>query len=331
MQWFGFVLLATVSQAAVLPTKSVNEQENDIPVPNLTSLIAEDPFAFKLGWEPVKSDAADPILGYKVKIWEQPKRKVYKYETVDGIKELVEEYAPAKFPMTSDAPDFEPKEVVIVKADKHEAKGKNMNQGVIYEFRVQAFTKNGDGPLSAPMRLQFQKPKNDDHKRDIGIGVTWEPVYSPSSNPVVGYKVKVWEQQTGIVYEYIMIDGVLQLVEREVLVPFFCVLLLVAVAKASVLKTAEDIPAPHLLRLVSLDPPGFKIEWNPVKSKDEADPVIGYKVKIWEQQSVKTYNYETVDGIPTLVQQSALNPVRVLAYSKNFEGQLSNGMRIKLE
>ncbi|RVE45048.1 hypothetical protein evm_010305 [Chilo suppressalis] len=156
-----------LTEAAVLPTKSVNEQENDIPVPNLTSLIAEDPFAFKLGWEPVKSDAADPILGYKVKIWEQPKRKVYKYETVDGIKELVEEYAPAKFPMTSDAPDFEPKEVVIVKADKHEAKGKNMNQGVIYEFRVQAFTKNGDGPLSAPMRLQFQKPKNDDHKRDM--------------------------------------------------------------------------------------------------------------------------------------------------------------------
>ncbi|RVE40075.1 hypothetical protein evm_015275 [Chilo suppressalis] len=94
---------------------------------------------------------------------------------------------------------------------------------------------------------------------------------------------------------------------------FFCVLLLVAVAKASVLKTAEDIPAPHLLRLVSLDPPGFKIEWNPVKSKDEADPVIGYKVKIWEQQSVKTYNYETVDGIPTLVQQSALNPFPLLS------------------
>ncbi|RVE45047.1 hypothetical protein evm_010304 [Chilo suppressalis] len=69
-----------------------------------------------------------------------------------------------------------------------------------------------DLPAPRLVRLTTLNPR--------GIGVTWEPVYSPSSNPVVGYKVKVWEQQTGIVYEYIMIDGVLQLVEREVLVPF---------------------------------------------------------------------------------------------------------------
>ncbi|CAG9795415.1 unnamed protein product [Diatraea saccharalis] len=146
----------------------------------------------------------------------------------------------------------------------------------------------------------------------------------------------------------------------------FYVLLLVAAATSSILKAPEDIPAPRLLRLEALDPPGFRVEWNPVKSKDESDPVIGYKVKVWEQQSIKVYNYEVIDGVNMLVEQtilsefprddvpeweptvlmveSAANPaaqynnvkvgvqyeIRVQAYSNKYEGALSDAMRIKI-
>jgi hypothetical protein len=61
---------------------------------------------------------------------------------------------------------------------------------------------------------------------------------------------------------------------------FLYVLLLVAVSQASILKNHElrDIPAPTLLGVTTLHPPGFKVEWKPVESNDPDEPVLGYKV-----------------------------------------------------
>ncbi|CAG9795416.1 unnamed protein product [Diatraea saccharalis] len=158
MQWLCFLLMVAVSYASVPTTRLVKKTDGVIPSPVLISLTAIDPTGFKLRWQPIKGAIANSILGYKVKIWEQPLEKVYKYETLNGVKVLVEKYTTAKFPLESQVPGFEPVNVILTQADEREAIGQNLRVGLIYEFRVQAFTNDGDGPLSAPMRLKFSLP-----------------------------------------------------------------------------------------------------------------------------------------------------------------------------
>ncbi|XP_028165410.1 uncharacterized protein LOC114356437 isoform X1 [Ostrinia furnacalis] len=138
-----------------------------VPAPTLLRItLVDDPkMGFVVDWTPVASnDAADPILGYKMKVWEQPKIKTYKYETINGVKTLVEEYAPGKFPANNEVPTNKPREIVI-QGDKTSARFEGIETGVLYEVRVQAFTKNIQGPLSQPMRVEINN--DNDRKKDV--------------------------------------------------------------------------------------------------------------------------------------------------------------------
>ncbi|XP_022825400.1 uncharacterized protein LOC111355624 [Spodoptera litura] len=125
------------------------------------------------------------------------------------------------------------------------------------------------------------------------------------------------------------------------------------------------LSAPHLIRVNIIDPPAIEMTWNKIESADVADPVIGYKVKVWEVQNITNTLFVVVhgnveeivkteeqgidllselDGAPDEIQVPAdvttavyrkvkldiTYEVRVQAYTKLEDGPLSDPVRVKL-
>ncbi|KAJ0179060.1 hypothetical protein K1T71_005835 [Dendrolimus kikuchii] len=133
------------------------------------------------------------------------------------------------------------------------------------------------------------------------------------------------------------------------------------------MRREEYLPAPLIKSLSAIDPAGFQVEWTRVDSYDDMDPVLGYKVKIWEVCD-KRLLYDKADGAVMLAKRdtrfsqalesrripdsepfviilpgfertrtkvsniklNVLYEVRVLAYTRTMDGPLSQPTRIKL-
>ncbi|KAL0882058.1 hypothetical protein ABMA27_000639 [Loxostege sticticalis] len=161
-----FLLFVAANQAFVARER---REAQDIPAPTLirVTLVDDPSLAFKVDWTPVSTpEGSEPVVGYKLKVWEQEKIKTYKYELVNGVKTLVEEYAPAKFPNPDQIPTHKPRDILVYGADKTTAQVDGIEAGVTYEARVLAFNKNGDGPLSGPVRIEVS-PKDHDRQKDV--------------------------------------------------------------------------------------------------------------------------------------------------------------------
>ncbi|XP_035438666.2 uncharacterized protein LOC118268327 [Spodoptera frugiperda] len=143
-------------------------------------------------------------------------------------------------------------------------------------------------------------------------------------------------------------------------------LVLVSLCQALPLDSkAGLLSAPHLLRVNIIDPPAIEMTWNKIESADAKDPVIGYKVKVWEVQNTTNTLFVVVDGnveelvkaeepaidllselggspdeiqVPAdvttavyrKVKMDITYEVRVQAYTKLENGPLSDPVRVKL-
>ncbi|XP_063532895.1 uncharacterized protein LOC134743430 [Cydia strobilella] len=138
-----------------------------LPRPDLLVLTALDPPSLEVEWAPVKhDDLSEPILGYKVKVWELPPVKTYKYEVVGGVKTLVQEEIPPKISDADTPPEKDGREIVVHGPQASKTKVPSIKLNVIYEVRVRAFSARRDGPLSTHMRVQLM----DDKKKENDIG-----------------------------------------------------------------------------------------------------------------------------------------------------------------
>ncbi|XP_047984176.1 uncharacterized protein LOC125224769 isoform X2 [Leguminivora glycinivorella] len=143
------------------------QKAKTLPRPNLLLLTALDPLSLEVEWEPVKQDdPSEPILGYKVLVWQLQPVKKYKYEIINGVKTLVQEMVPptigdADTPLEKDA-----MEIVVQGPQGSKTRVPSIKLNVIYEVRVRAFSARRDGPLSSHMRVQIM----DDKKSENDIG-----------------------------------------------------------------------------------------------------------------------------------------------------------------
>ncbi|XP_061711554.1 uncharacterized protein LOC133520875 isoform X2 [Cydia pomonella] len=143
------------------------QKTKNLPRPDLLVLTALDPPSLEVEWAPVKhDDPSEPILGYKVKVWELPPVKTYKYEVVDGVKTLVQEEMPPKIGDADTPPEKDAREILVRGPQTSKTKVPSIKLNVIYEVRVRAFSARRDGPLSTHMRVQLM----DDKKADTDIG-----------------------------------------------------------------------------------------------------------------------------------------------------------------
>ncbi|KAL4705821.1 hypothetical protein ACJJTC_017798 [Scirpophaga incertulas] len=151
MKYLVLCLIVAASHAGVLK----DEESKNIPRANLQRLIAIDPPGFIVEWLPVESmDPGEPVIGYKVKVWEQQSKKSYSYQNVDGENKLVEKDILEKLPK-NDIPSFAPIELDVKGADTTSIEYKNIKRGIEYEVRVQAYSSKGRGPLSGEMTIQL--------------------------------------------------------------------------------------------------------------------------------------------------------------------------------
>ncbi|XP_063824444.1 uncharacterized protein LOC135074066 [Ostrinia nubilalis] len=165
MKCLYFFFSVAVTQGFVT---RVTREVKGIPAPTLAHIdLIDDPgLAFIVHWTPVASpDGADPVLGYKVKVWEKPKVSTFEYEALSGAKRLVDKLAPVKLLHSSQEPKFKPREIVVNGADKSTAMCEGIETETPYEVRVQAFSRAGDGALSQPLMVQICK--DCDSKRNL--------------------------------------------------------------------------------------------------------------------------------------------------------------------
>ncbi|XP_045765305.1 uncharacterized protein LOC123867350 isoform X2 [Maniola jurtina] len=78
------------------------------------------------------------------------------------------------------------------------------------------------------------------------------------------------------------------------LLPYF--LLCVISVQGLPLQNTEDIPEINIYRLHTFDPAGFSITWEPIKTRNESNPIIGIKVKVWKTPCVMSTVYKITDG-----------------------------------
>ncbi|XP_049869655.1 contactin-like [Pectinophora gossypiella] len=155
MKCLYFILFVAVAQGFVLENERVKRAS--LKAPSLRQLTAIDPAGFQVDWTPVTSgDPADPVTGYKIKVWELPNKKIY--QLIDGVMTLVDEEPPT---LTDDIPTSKPHEYIT---DKTTFVVKNLKRNVFYETRVQAYTKSTEGPLSNPWRIKLTEDK---HAKDF--------------------------------------------------------------------------------------------------------------------------------------------------------------------
>ncbi|XP_039750165.1 uncharacterized protein LOC120626615 [Pararge aegeria] len=145
-------------------------------------------------------------------------------------------------------------------------------------------------------------------------------------------------------------------------------LLLIAVMIQGLLggSTAEGIPEITVGHFRILDPSGFRIRWFPIEVKNDTDPIIGIKIKVWRTPcEIRTYKHHKDNKIFEVVKSEHLKfnrttvpqelpeneyivkpdevslsvpyidpevwyHVRMLAFTKTSEGPLSSPIQFKI-
>ncbi|CAH2211435.1 jg22126, partial [Pararge aegeria aegeria] len=81
-----------------------------------------------------------------------------------------------------------------------------------------------------------------------------------------------------------------------------CYLLLsVTVSGLKLQRSSEDIPEVHLNLLHLLDPSGFSVTWDPIKTRNESNTILGIKVKAWKTPCVVKTVYKVSDRLTKIV------------------------------
>ncbi|XP_045495907.1 uncharacterized protein LOC123694501 isoform X1 [Colias croceus] len=167
----------------------------EIDVPKIFSVSALDPVGFFIKWTVVSSNSRDPVLGYKIRLWEvkvdsQGYLKLVNGEEMPGLlledrpleirlwkveedsqgylnllngeetPGLLYESKPLE-PMDKDkAPKGEPREEIVYNVDTRKAKIYNVKYNTLYEIRILAYKKDQEGPISEPARVKIMKGGN---------------------------------------------------------------------------------------------------------------------------------------------------------------------------
>ncbi|XP_045495908.1 uncharacterized protein LOC123694501 isoform X2 [Colias croceus] len=131
----------------------------EIDVPKIFSVSALDPVGFFIKWTVVSSNSRDPVLGYKIRLWEvkvdsQGYLKLVNGEEMPGL--LLED-RPLEPVDKVKPPKGQPREVIINDVSTEKAKIYNVKYNTLYEIRILAYKNDQEGPMSEPARVKIMK------------------------------------------------------------------------------------------------------------------------------------------------------------------------------
>ncbi|CAK1544894.1 unnamed protein product [Leptosia nina] len=149
-----FVLLS------LLISISEGREGRYLDAPEVKSVSLVEPEGLYVQWSPVTQRQDDPVIGYKIRIWEIPESSDTEIQLINANKfpgVIRDEKVQQTFSMNNSNPatreviiNSQESKLYMVTVDK-------IKYNTIYEVRVLGFKRDVDGPLSVPVRIKIVK------------------------------------------------------------------------------------------------------------------------------------------------------------------------------
>ncbi|XP_038206176.1 uncharacterized protein LOC119828156 [Zerene cesonia] len=137
----------------ILSCSKADENDSYLEAPQLYSVTSIEPPGLYIHWRPVKYLMRNPILGYKIRIYEITESPEREAKLINKQPRYMENDTPVQqFHSNKIDPTIEIITGVNVKATVTDLK-----YNTIYEVRVLAFRSSVDGPPSDPVRIKLLK------------------------------------------------------------------------------------------------------------------------------------------------------------------------------
>ncbi|XP_050730835.1 contactin-like isoform X1 [Eriocheir sinensis] len=223
-----------------------------------------------------------------------------------------------------------------------------------YEVKIQAWNSQGPGPISEPVEVFTAEDMPQVQPTEVSafahnatsLNVTWQPIEPSRENirgKLIGYRIKYWRREDNETDHIIKLQRGIEphgLIVGLVPNTFYWVRVMAYNQAGSgpeserfLERTWRHPPLmpPNAVRVYPIDPSTIRVTWRGVTPTPMEEPLIGYKVKVWEaDQDFTTANDSLVFiGSPLETYITDLAPgksymLRVLAYSRGGDGKKSS-------
>ncbi|KAF2368731.1 Fibronectin type III [Trinorchestia longiramus] len=223
-----------------------------------------------------------------------------------------------------------------------------------YEVKVQAFNREGAGPISEPVVIYSAEDMPQAQPTEVAayahnataINVTWVPIEPTRDNirgELIGYRIKYWRKSDEETDNIIRLNlGAENSATIVGLIPntFYWVRVM-AYNGAGAGPESErflertwrfpPLTAPNAVEVSPVNPSTIRVTWRGITPSTSEEPLTGYKVKVWETDQDFTKANETFlpIGNELEVYISDLTPgkiykLRVMGFSRGGEGKMSS-------
>ncbi|CAF4926149.1 unnamed protein product [Pieris macdunnoughi] len=145
--------------ACIVLVTGIEESERYLEAPEVTSVSLAEPEGLYVQWWPVRQRNDDPVIGYKIRLWEIPESSTTDIQLVDAYKypgTVKHEESSKSFSVNNTDPIS--REEIVGSANKGLMSATvKIKYNTIYEVRVLGFKKDVDGPMSLPTRIKVVK------------------------------------------------------------------------------------------------------------------------------------------------------------------------------
>ncbi|XP_045114342.1 contactin-like [Portunus trituberculatus] len=223
-----------------------------------------------------------------------------------------------------------------------------------YEVKIQAWNSIGPGPISEPVTIYTAEDMPQVQPTEVSafahnatsLNVTWQPIEPTRENirgKLVGYRIKYWRRMDNDTDHIIKLQRGTEphgLIVGLVPNTFYWVRVMAYNQAGSgpeserfLERTWRHPPLmpPNAVQVYPINPSTIRVTWRGVTPTPMEEPLIGYKVKVWESdQDFTTANDTFVYiGSPLEAYITDLSPgksymLRVLAFSRGGDGKKSS-------
>ncbi|VVC95827.1 unnamed protein product [Leptidea sinapis] len=148
-------LILTATTSVFAKNRVINAVKIDLTAPELVDVTEVDAQGLYVRWRTVAFSRADPVLGYKIKIWEVKESSEHGLELVNAEEypaEVTSELPTDPFPLADTTPGT--REEIATGGETSSAVVSGLRGETVYELRVSAFKAHEDGPWSLPTRIK---------------------------------------------------------------------------------------------------------------------------------------------------------------------------------
>ncbi|XP_042239978.1 contactin-like isoform X2 [Homarus americanus] len=223
-----------------------------------------------------------------------------------------------------------------------------------YNVKIQVWNSHGPGPVSDPVEIFSAEDMPQVQPTEVSafahnatsLNVTWQPIHPTRDNirgKLVGYRIKYWRREDNETDHIIKLQRGTKphgLIVGLIPNTFYWVRVMAYNQAGSgpeserfLERTWRHPPLmpPNAVKVYPINPSTIRVTWRGVTPTPAEEPLIGYKIKVWEadQDFTKANDTFVYIGSPLEAYIHDLTPgksfkLRVLAFSRGGDGKKSS-------